>query len=394
MLKKIFQRFDLNLLEEPVEAASEVSGLLTELYIVEVAQQRIQYDPAQIQTLDYLQKILDWLVLNKSARRTSCPSLYIYGDVGRGKSMLMALFYEACPIKQKRRVHFNIFMQEVHTFIHSWRIQNKSDAISALAEHIRSSVRVLCFDEFHVTDIADAMILGRLFSKLFELDLVVVITSNRHPNELYQGGLQREQFLFFIELLLKTADVVELAADQDYRLNYQAAEQISYFCPLLDETDQDFAKPARKFVKQAFREMTGGVLPHPDSILMLGRELQLAAVHNDILLSSFKELCVQPLGSADYLAIAQRFNIVIIAAIPRLSAEKRNEAKRFVTLIDVLYEHTIKLICSAEVPPQGLYTDGDGAFEFQRTVSRLIEMQSASYCQRAEAMRKQRLLNG
>ncbi len=389
MLKKIFRQFDLPTQEPPPPALA----LLAEQYSLQVEQKHIQYDQAQVQTLEYMQKILDWLAVKESGNHMHCPSLYLYGDVGRGKSMLMALFYQACPIQQKRRVHFNTFMQEVHAFIHSWRLQNKTDAISALAKHIRSSARLLCFDEFHVSDIADAMILGRLFSKLFELELVVVITSNRHPNDLYQGGLQREQFLSFVEVLQNAANIIELAADQDYRLNYpSSAQQTTYYCPPAEEIEaQGFAKPAHEFVKRSFRKLTEGALPQPDSILMLGRELRLAAVHNDILLSSFNELCGQALGSADYLAIAKRFNIVMVAAIPRLGPEKRNEAKRFVTLIDVLYEHTIKLICSAEVQAQALYTEGDGAFEFRRTVSRLVEMQSDSYCQRAEASRNRQL---
>ncbi|MDD2722823.1 MAG: cell division protein ZapE [Methylovulum sp.] len=386
MLKKIFRQFDLL----PLDTSPDMSGLLAEQYIVRVAQKHIQYDPAQIQTLEYLQQILEWLVANDSGNRPflskPCQSLYIFGDVGRGKSMLMALFYDACPISQKRRVHFNTFMQEVHAFIHSWQKQDQADAISVLAKNIRGSVRLLCFDEFHVTDIADAMILGRLFSKLFELDLVVVITSNRHPNDLYQGGLLREQFLFFVKVLQNAANIVELSAHQDYRLNFQATQQRTYFYPSAN-LGQSGDGATQEATWQYFQQLTGGTLSQPGSITVLGREIQLTALHKDILFSSFDELCGQALGSADYLAIANRFNIVIIAAIPCLTAEKRNEAKRFMTLIDVLYEHTIKLVCSAQVPAEALYTEGDGAFEFRRTVSRLIEMQSDNYCQRSESMR-------
>jgi len=352
-----------------------------------VALQYLQYDPAQVRVLAHLQALLDKLAaasknLKKSAGyqflsrppEKQCQSLYIFGDVGRGKSMLMALFYDACPLKEKRRVHFNVFMQEVHGFLHEWRQNNASDAISALAKKIRDSALLLCFDEFHVTDIADAMILGRLFSKLFDLGVIVVITSNRHPNELYQGGLQREQFLFFIEVLQEAADVIELVAKEDYRLSYQPAQAKNYYYPLDANT--------RDIMQQHYNELTQYEVVQPGVLHVLGREVWLSGVHGEIAFSSFNELCTQSLGSADYLEIAKNFNTLIINDIPRLTGEKRNEAKRLVTLIDVLYEHKVKLICSAEVPAKELYIEGDGAFEFRRTASRLIEMQSDAYLKR------------
>jgi cell division protein ZapE len=373
----------------PPDPAPGLAGLLAGRYAQQVVQKQLRQDPAQLQTLQVLQTLLEELAAQGGGKQRPCRSVYIYGDVGRGKSMLMALFYEACPITQKRRVHFNTFMQEVHTFIYKWRQQNQTDAISALAQNIRSSVRLLCFDEFHVTDIADAMILGRLFGKLFELGLVVVITSNRHPNDLYQGGLQREQFLFFIGILEKAAHIIELSAEQDYRLGHGNAQQVTYYCPL-SEVPGERTEQMRQFVWQTYRELSEGALLQPDFVVVLGREIQLKATYQDILFTSFDELCAQALSAADYLAMAGRFNIVMMVGIPQLSAEKRNEAKRFMTLIDVLYEHTIKLICSAQVPAPELYTEGDGAFEFKRTVSRLIEMQSDSYCQRADALRQNR----
>lgn len=396
MLKKFFQQFDL----APPPPSLDVTGLLTDLYIQQVGEKQLEYDPVQIQALERMQTILEWLVAtdhnNRMVSAKPCQSLYMYGGVGRGKSMLMALFYDACPIGKKRRVHFNTFMQEVHAFIHSWRLQNRSDAITALAETIRESAKLLCFDEFHVTDIADAMILGRLFSKLFELKLVIVITSNRHPTDLYQGGLQREQFLFFVEVLEKSAHIMELAAGQDYRMSFPSGQEITYYCPLTGPLDaltpstaQLLAEHAQEFLWQYVQELTGGALLQSVYLNVLGRDIELSAAYEDILFSSFEELCGDSLGSADYLAIAKQFNVIIIAAIPRLGPEKRNEAKRFLTLIDVLYEHTTQLVCSAEVPAQELYPEGDGAFEFKRTISRLMEMQSDHYCQRAEALRKQ-----
>ncbi|OYV21860.1 MAG: AFG1 family ATPase [Methylococcaceae bacterium NSP1-1] len=376
MLKKFFQR-------AIPEQYPDLSGLLEKQYNYQVAQNHIQHDNAQLSALQHLQTLLDHIlacvdydrktVTHKllSSPPEKCKSLYIFGDVGRGKSMLMALFYEACPIKQKRRLHFNMFMLEVHAFIHEWRQKYNTDAISAMAKKIRASALVLCLDEFHVTDIADAMILERLFRKLFELGLIVVITSNRHPDDLYQGGLQREQFLNFIKLLQKDSKIIELVAIEDYRLMHLHALEATYYFPL--------DAHASEFVQQSYNEFTNFAAIQSGVLQVMGRKVVLTAVHGDIALTSFNELCVQPLGSADYLEIAREFSTLIMAGIPKLTAEKRNEAKRFITLIDALYEHKVKLICTAEVPVQELYTEGDGAFEFKRTVSRLIEMQSENY---------------
>jgi cell division protein ZapE len=380
MLKKIVRKIKTS---PSSELSSGLTGVLEQRYQDQVAQRHIQYDSAQIQAVRRLQALLDNLTANLSyqskpatqkllaKRPPECKSLYIYGDVGRGKSMLMDWFYEACPFNQKRRVHFNTFMLEVHAFIHECRQRNKTGAIEALAEHIRKSVRLLCFDEFHVTDIADAMILGRLFSQLFERGIVTVMTSNRPPSELYQGGLQREQFLFFINVLESRADIVELAAKKDFRLSHLRSLRKTYHFPL--------DRQAGPFIKTCFEELTHHSAMESRILPLLGRTVQLAAAHGDIALSSFEELCVQPLGAADYLLIAGEFSTLILSDIPKLTIADRNEAKRFVTLIDALYEHKVKLICTAEVDVPELYTEGDGAFEFRRTVSRLIEMQSDKY---------------
>ncbi|MDO9168601.1 MAG: cell division protein ZapE [Methylobacter sp.] len=357
--------------------------LLEQQYNALVAQGRIQYEPAQITALHHLQTLLDNLKAaveyqQKSALHklflpppASYQSLYIYGNVGRGKSMLMDLFFDACPISQKRRVHFHAFMLEVHAFIHQWRKKNNTDAILALAKHIRGSELLLCFDEFHVSDIADAMILVRLFHRLFELGIVVVVTSNCHPNELYHDGLQRELFLPFVRLLQQKADVIKLVAKQDYRLSHLHALKTAYYYPLDEQ--------AAKFVRQSYNELTNFAPLKPGIVEVLGRKVVLSAIHGNVALTSFDELCMHALGPADYLEIGNRFDIVILADIPKLTIEKCNEAKRFVTLIDALYEHKVKLVCTAEVPAQELYTDGEGLFEFERTVSRLIDMQSESY---------------
>ncbi len=364
------------------EEGLDYSNLLERQFNELIGNKEIQYDEAQFAVLTHLQDLLDNLIKNLRYQRHSawarllhpepekCQSLYIFGDVGRGKSMLMALFYEACPFAAKRRVHFNTFMQEVHQFIHQCRQHKHPDAIFALAKNIRESVWLLCFDEFHVTDIADAMILGRLFQKLFELGVIVVITSNRHPNDLYQGGLQREQFLFFIKVLHSSAKIVELVAKTDYRLAFQA-QLNNYYFPL---DGQEAA-----FIESRINSLIAPRLLKPVVLENLGRQIHIPFAHQNFAMISFDELCGQPLGGGDYLLLAQRFNLLVLRKIPKMTAEKRNEAKRFVTLIDVLYEHKIKLICSAEVVAQDLYIEGDGVFEFRRTVSRLLEMQSAAY---------------
>jgi len=376
MLKKTSQR-------TLVEPSQNTSLLLEKQYNDLVAQGHIQYEPAQITALHHLQTLLDNLIAADAYNQkpllhklfipkpANFQSLYIFGNVGRGKSMLMDLFFDACSIRQKRRVHFHAFMLEVHAFVHQWRRQNNTDAIAALAKHIRESELLLCFDEFHVSDIADAMILVRLFRRLFELGIVVVITSNCHPNELYHDGLQRDLFLPFVGLLQEKAKVIELVADQDYRLSHLHALKTIYYYPL-DERAADF-------IRQSYNELTNFAPLKPGFLEVLGRKVMLSAVHGNVVLTSFDELCMHALGPADYLEIGNRFDIVILADIPKLTREKCNEAKRFVTLIDALYEHKVKLICTAEVPAQELYTSGEGSFEFERTASRLIDMQSESY---------------
>jgi cell division protein ZapE len=372
MLKKFFQPSISN----NVTHYPKLSRLLEQRYLQQVEQHNVQYDDAQFMAIRHLQSLLDELSLKVENLRKplKCQSVYIYGDVGRGKSMVMDLFYDVCPLKQKRRVFFHAFMLEVHTFIHEWQKHNQSDALIVLAKKIRATSVLLCFDEFHVTDIADAMILKRLFSQVFELGVVVVMTSNRHPDDLYQGGLLREQFLEFSTLLKSQAKIIQLQSKMDYRLSYAPASKHSYHFPL-DAKANDFAQ-------QVFNKLTQQTAKQSGVLQLLGREIVLSAVHENIALLSFDELCVQPLGSADYIRLANHFNTLIVTDIPKLTAEKRNEAKRFVTLIDTLYEHKVQFICTAEVPAQALYTEGDGAFEFKRTVSRLIEMQSESYLQR------------
>ena len=307
---------------------------------------------------------------------TPPEGLNIWGGVGRGKSMLMDLFFETAAIAPKRRVHFHAFMQETHERIFDWRQKEKagtvkgSDPIPPVAGMIAREAALLCFDEFQVHDIADASILGRLFAQLFDLGVVIVATSNRAPDGLYEGGLNRHRFLPFIELVKTKMDVLHLDSATDYRLDRIRGLPV-YHTPL--------GQAADAALDDAFEKLTDAAHGEPMTLSLKGRAVEVPEAMHGVARFSFSDLCTRPLGAADYLKIAQSFHTVIIRDVPVLGAEKRNEAKRFVTLIDALYEAKTKLILSAEAPPSSLYEKGDGAFEFERTVSRLMEMQSADY---------------
>ncbi len=299
--------------------------------------------------------------------------LYICGDVGRGKSMLMDLFFAGAPVEAKRRVHFHAFMQEIHEEIHQWRqdrTRKDDDLIAHLARTIAKRSWLLCFDELQVTDIADAMILGRLFQALFDEGVVVVITSNRPPDDLYRYGLQRDRFLPFIALIKQHLDILELNSEGDYRLGRKKGMRV-YHTPLNGTADGALAR--------CFDHLTAGQTPRADQIHVQGRQWTVPRSADGVAWFTFDELCRATLGAADYLALATLYHTVILSGVPMLSPSDRDAAKRFVTLIDALYEHKVTLICSAAAIPQELYESGDGSFEFHRTVSRLMEMQSEEY---------------
>jgi len=296
--------------------------------------------------------------------------LYLFGAVGRGKTMVMDMFFESATLPANRGVHSYAFMLEVHERIHARR-QLKADPIAPVAKELAAEATLLCFDEFHVTDIADAMILGRLFEALFAEGVVVVATSNRAPDDLYKDGLQRERFLPFIDLLKRKLDMLELDAGRDYRLARLVGRQV-YFTPADDM--------AYRALERAFADLTDNALSARSvTLLVQNRFVVVPRAALGVAWFTFDELCNRPLGPADYLALCQQFPTIILEGIPKLGPDRRNEAKRFNIFVDTLYEAHGRLIASAEVPPDQIYTDGDGAFEFRRTVSRLMEMQSEEY---------------
>lgn len=342
-------------------------------------------DTAQQRALGVLQDLLTQLQASVKVRGfrgifSGKPALvkgvYLYGGVGRGKSMLMDLFYEQLPPSvPKARVHFHEFMIGVHDEWHRSRQMGKSGtgpdrALFDFADKIAAQTRVLCFDEFHVTDIADAMILGRLFTALLDRGLVVVATSNWPPERLYEGGLQRDRFLPFIALVKERLQMVEVDDGTDYRLRALTVDGV-YFWPLGAHTHQR--------MDQMFAHLSGGAAVVSEKLHVKGRIIPVPFAARGVARFTFAQLCEQALGAEDYLKIAATYHTVFLENIPKLTYDRRNEAKRLMILIDALYDNGIKLIASADAPPENLYRGSDHAFEFQRTVSRLIEMQGSDY---------------
>jgi cell division protein ZapE len=300
--------------------------------------------------------------------------VYLHGDVGRGKSMLMDLFHDEVRFGPKRRVHFHEFMIEVQRALHAMRQEGgREDPLKRLAATLAERHLLLCFDEFHVSDIADAMILGRLFEGLFERGVVVVATSNWPPRRLYEGGLNRDRFLPFIDLLVSKVDVVALDGPVDYRLR-RMRDVEAYLSPAGHEAD------AR--LDAAFAALADGEEGAPEEVAVGSRRLRVPRAAGGVAMFPFADLCAQPLGPADYLALTDRYHTLILKGVPLLTPDKRNEARRFVTLVDALYERRTMLLLSAAAPPEQLYPRGEGAFEFRRTVSRLEEMRSGDYLER------------
>ncbi|MBI1301731.1 MAG: cell division protein ZapE [Alphaproteobacteria bacterium] len=352
----------------------------------------LKADPVQKKAVQELERLYEEVTSQKESLVSSffkrlkgeggnnIKGVYLFGGVGRGKSMLMDLFFDTLPDDiKKRRVHFHEFMIEVHDYIHSRSMDESmgsggkgmvEQALPSLADLIIRKSSILCFDEFHVTDITDAMILGRLFKILFEHGLIVVATSNWGPDDLYKDGLQRDRFLTFIELLKTKVNAVHLDSPHDYRTQTIKVEG-TYFTPLNAVTEHELDNIFAKITKQAKLEKR--------TLRVKGRDIVTNRSAHGVARFTFSELCERPHGAEDYIEIANVFHTVFLEKIPTLGYDRRNEAKRFMNLIDALYEARTRVIISAETSPGRLYRGHDHAYEFERTVSRLLEMQSDSY---------------
>lgn len=318
----------------------------------------------------------DWLarlgLRRRAPDRRPPRGLYIHGPVGRGKSMLMDLFFAGAPVAARRRAHFHAFMADVHDRAHRLRAE-PGDPIPRIAAEIARNAALLCFDEFQVDNIADAMILGRLFEALFAQGVAVVATSNAAPDDLYRHGLQRERFLPFIAMLKARMDVVELAGAEDHRLARLRGRPV-YHTPLGPEADRE--------LDLAFRDLTDRERGEAASVEVRGRTIGVPEAARGVARFHFDDLCRRPLGAGDYIAIANRFHTVVLSGLPALAPHERNEARRLINLVDALYEARCNLVVSAAAPPPGIYPEGDGTQMFGRTISRLMEMQAEDYIAR------------
>jgi cell division protein ZapE len=360
----------------------QTAQTLTEIYDDRIASGLLRPDPAQRAALPLLEDLRRGLETQPPRTRgllagflrkpppAPPKGLYLWGGVGRGKSMLMDLFIEHLATPAKRRVHFHAFMQEIHRGMHAARKSGVDDALAPVAASVAADLRLLAFDEMQITDITDAMVVGRLFKLLQEAGVTIVTTSNRAPDDLYKNGLNRQLFLPFIDHIKTTMTVHHLESPNDYRQHRLQGAQV-YFHPA--------ESAARAKMDAIWTDLAGAAPGAPMKLVVNGRELVLERAHNGVARATFWDLCARPLGPADYLAIAGAVRVLMLEDIPRLSSANYNEAKRFVTLIDALYESRVRLIASAADLPERLYLEGTGSFEFERTASRLREMQGADW---------------
>jgi cell division protein ZapE len=373
-----------------------MANSVTAHYAAGVASGRVESDDAQLAVLDMMARLetriaecrlarksssLGWLFASRQRALPQIKGLYIYGEVGRGKTMLMDFFFETSPVERKRRAHFHEFMLDVHERIHAVRQEMKrgghegEEPIRLVAEALAEEAWLLCFDEFHVTDIADAMILGRLFKQLFERGIVMVATSNVAPDELYKDGLNRALFVPFIHMLEAHMDILRLEARTDFRLEKLAGLPVWY-------VPADAVADSK--LDDAWRRLTGGNGGAAHELVLHGRSVHVPRGFMGVARFSFHDLCERPLAAADYLRIAHEYHTIILDHVPVMTYDNRNAAKRFIILIDTLYDHNVKLIASADAEPDALYRADEGfeAAEFKRTASRLIEIRSQSYLAR------------
>jgi cell division protein ZapE len=311
-------------------------------------------------------------ILQIVVQKNTSLGMYIYGSMGTGKSMMMDLFYNNIDIKQKKRVHFHNFMIDLHKRLHEIRkTAQKIDVIIELARQISEETKLLCFDELHITEVTDAMILSRLFTELFKNNVFIVVTSNRSPEDLYRHSYGLEHFSKFVNILNQNLEILKLNSMHDYRQAKIKSMKQVYFTPNSNET--------RQKLSDIFADLCGKEKPYRVSLRVGNRIIDFHHCYKTVLLDSFHHLCTENMWTQEYMAIANSFNCIIMLDIPKLNNSNRNEAKRFLALIDILYENKIFLICGAEVEPDELYTTGDEAFEFKRAISRLKEMQSEEY---------------
>ena len=378
-------------MDAPVPARALSPGPLA-AYRSKLANGELSTDPAQAAAAERLQDLWAKLrgydpppqtdrsgFINRLLRRRAVddapggPSgLYLVGEVGRGKSMLMDLFFEQAQVERKRRLHFHAFMQDVHARIFAWKRANLSgtDPIPPLADAIAQGAALLCFDEFQVNDIADAMILGRLFAALFDRAVVVVATSNTLPDDLFRGKPGRDAFLPFIALIKQHLDILVLEGGRDFRRD-RLRSQPTWHVPA--DARADVA------LDRAFASLSGGAPPKAERLNVQGRTLRIPLAAGGVARFDFAALCGQPLGPGDYLALAVHYDVLVLDGVPRLGPDNYDQARRFITLIDTLYDHRVKLVASADAPPDQLYERGEGAKAFERTASRLEEMQGQEW---------------